>query len=42
MEVFDKRQALEVVEDALTDLDTAHGRGTATGLCGASFMWTNN
>ena len=35
MEYFDKRMALDVIEDALTDLDTPHGRGMATGLCGA-------
>lgn len=35
MENFDKQMALEVIEDALTDLDTPHGRGMATGLCGA-------
>ncbi len=38
MEYFDKRMALEVIEDALTDLDTPYGRGVATGLCGAFRM----
>jgi hypothetical protein len=38
MECFDKRMALGVIEDALTDLDTPHGRGVATGLCGAFYM----
>lgn len=38
MECFDKRMALDVIEDALTDMDTAHGRGVATGLCGAFHM----
>jgi len=35
---FDKRQATEVIEDALTDIDTPHGRGVAAGLCGAFHM----
>ena len=35
---FDKRQATEVIEDALTDIDTPHGRGVATGICGAFHM----
>jgi len=35
---FDKCQAMEVIEDALTDIDTPHGRGVATGLCGAFYM----
>jgi hypothetical protein len=35
---FDKRQALEVIEDALTDIDNAHTRGVAVGLCGAFYM----
>lgn len=38
MENFDKRQAREVIEDALMDLDTPHGRGVAIGLCGAFHM----
>jgi hypothetical protein len=38
MEYFDKRMALEVIEDALTDLDTPYGRGMAAGLCGAFHM----
>lgn len=38
MEYFDKRMALNVIEDALTDMDTPHGRGVATGLCGAFYM----
>jgi len=38
MEHFDKRMALEVFEDALTDVDTPHGRGMAVGLCGAFYM----
>lgn len=32
---FDKRQTTEVIEDALTDINTPHGREVATGLCGA-------
>jgi len=38
MENFDKRQAFDVIEDALTNIDTPHGRGMATGLCGAFHM----
>jgi len=38
MEYFDKLMALDVIEDALTDVDTLHGRGVATGLCGAFYM----
>ncbi len=38
MEFFNKRMALEVIEDSLTDVDTPHGRGTATGLCNAFYM----
>jgi hypothetical protein len=38
MEYFDKRMALDVIEDALTDMYTPHSRGVATGLCGAFYM----
>jgi len=38
MKNFDKRMALDVIEDALTDMDTPHKRGMATGLCGAFHM----
>jgi len=38
MEKFDKCKALDVIKDALTDIDTPHGRGMATGLCGAFYM----
>ncbi len=38
MRYFDKRMALEVIEDALTMLGTAEGRGVAIGLCGAFYM----
>jgi hypothetical protein len=38
MEKFDKRMALEVIEDALADLATPHGRGMAAGMCGAFHM----
>lgn len=38
MEHFDKRQALEVIEDALTNIGSAHGRGMVVGLCGAFYM----
>lgn len=35
---FDKHMALDVMEDALTDIDTPHGLGMATGLCSAFYM----
>lgn len=38
MEYFDKHMALAVIEDALADIDTPHGRGMATGLCSAFYM----
>jgi hypothetical protein len=38
MEVFDKRLALDVVEDALTILDSPENRGYAAGLCGAFYL----
>lgn len=38
MEGFDKHMALDVLEDALTDIDSAQGRGMAIGLCGAFYM----
>lgn len=38
MENFDKRMAMAVFEDALANRDVAHGRGMATGLCGAFYM----
>ncbi len=38
MEHFDKRQALDVIEDALTDIDSERGQGVAVGLCGAFYM----
>lgn len=38
MERFDKCMALDVIEDALTDIFTQHGRGMVTGLCGAFYM----
>ncbi len=38
MNCFDKRMAFEVLEDALTDLDSPNSRGMATGLCGAFYM----
>lgn len=38
LDYFDKRMALDVVEDALRDLDTPNSRGMATGLCGALYM----
>jgi hypothetical protein len=38
MEYFDKRMALDVIENALTDMSTPHGRGVAAGLCGAFYM----
>lgn len=30
--------AIDVIEDALSDIDTPYGRGLATGLCGAFHM----
>ncbi len=38
MEYFDKRMALDVIEDALTTLRTPEDRGLAIGLCGAFYM----
>lgn len=38
MDCFDKHMALDVIEDALSELDTPNGRGMATGLCGAFYM----
>ncbi len=35
---FDKRMALDVVEDALTSLRAPEDRGFAVGLCGAFYM----
>lgn len=38
MEYFDKRMALDAIEDALSSIDTPHECGLATGLCGAFYM----
>ncbi len=38
MDHFDKKMALDVIEDALTTSDTAEGRGLTIGLCGAFYM----
>lgn len=38
MDYFDKRMALDVIEDAFTTLGTPEGRGVAIGLCGAFYM----
>ncbi len=38
MDAFDKRMALEVIEDALAALHTPEDRGLAIGLCGAFYM----
>ncbi len=38
MRDFDKRMALDVIEDALTTLDTSEDRAMAFGLCGAFYM----
>mgnify|MGYP005813628683 CR=1 FL=1 len=38
MKYADKRMALDLIEDALTDTDSPHGCGMATGLCGAFYM----
>ncbi len=35
---FDRRMALEVLDDALTSLRTPEDRGFAVGLCGAFYM----
>ncbi len=35
---FNKRMALDVIEDALTTLGTPEDRGLAIGLCGAFYM----
>ncbi len=38
MEIFDRRMALEVIEDALGNLETPENRGMASGYCNAFFM----
>ncbi len=38
MSDFDKRMALDVIEDALSTLDTPEDRAMAFGLCGAFYM----
>ncbi len=38
VDYFDKRMALEVIEDALKALGTPEDRGLAIGLCGAFYM----
>ncbi len=38
MSYFDKRMALEVIEDALSTLATREDRALAMGLCGAFYM----
>ncbi len=38
MSEFDKRMALDVIEDALTTLNTSEDRAMAVGLCGAFYM----
>ncbi len=38
MDYFDKRMALDVIEDALTMIGTPEERGLAVGLCGAFYM----
>lgn len=38
MDYFDKDLAIDVIEDALTDLTTPNSRGMATGLCGAFYL----
>lgn len=37
-QAFDKRMALDVIEDAMFNTDTPYGLGIATGLCGAFYM----
>jgi len=38
MKNFDKHMALDVIEDALTNLDNPYENGMAAGLCGAFYM----
>ncbi len=38
MEYFDRRMALEVIEDAFTTMGSPEGRGLAIGLFGAFYM----
>lgn len=38
MDYFDKRMALEVIEDTLSIMATPEDRGMAIGLCGAFYM----
>ena len=38
MDYFDKRMALDVIEDALTALGAPENRGMALGLCAAFYM----
>ncbi|MEJ1959947.1 MAG: hypothetical protein WDM70_11430 [Nitrosomonadales bacterium] len=38
MEYFNKHMALEVIEDALTGIGSAYGRGVAAGLCSAFYI----
>lgn len=38
MERLNKRMAIDLIEDALTNTDSAHGCGLATGLCGGFYM----
>lgn len=37
-EYFDRRMALEMIEDAFTNLDYPENRGMATGLCSAFYV----
>ncbi len=37
-EAFNRRMALDVIEDALTTTGTPEDRGVAIGLCGAFYM----
>lgn len=38
MDYFDKRMALDVIEDALTALGPPENRGFAIGLCGGFYL----
>lgn len=38
MEYFDECMAIDVIEDARTDINTPHGRDVATGLGGTFHM----
>ena len=39
LDYFDKRMALDVIEDTLTALGSMEGRGFALGFCGGFYMY---